>query len=60
MYRTRTLYQTLTSFKIWAAQKNFDKIFLAVASIVRQVLQIERHFDLGRGLQRHPSTQGAW
>ena len=32
----------------------------AVANIVRQVLQSERHFNLGRGLRRHPSTQGAW
>ena len=27
MFGTRTLYQTLTSFKIWAAQKNFDYNF---------------------------------
>ena len=36
-------------------KKNLLKI-LVVANYMRQVLQIERHFDLGRGLRRHPST----
>jgi len=59
MFRTCTSYQTLTPFKIWTAQKKLGEL-LAVADIVRQVLQNERHFDLGRGPRQHSSARRVW